>query len=580
MLSLRKSLLFIIFNVFFIFSINSYSQCGISGLEATNISCIENATYEYDLNFVIAQSTLDSFNLYINDDFKGRYSPYQLPLHVVSDKFYDTDEDIVKVEDAGNEDCFEQIIISNPCGCAQFDFEFTKINCTDTTFDLLIDFNYLHTADSFDIGRKDFSYGTHAYKDLPLVIGPFPVTDTTYRLFQLDKEDFLFCFLETPISAKACPPCNMSELNMLSYECDNDFRKNITFTVNYTNPGSDKYNIFVNNDFYTSLDFKYSTMIDSVTMQDTFEIGPIDIACDSNLIIRIENAENPDCSITEDFHSLCCEFCQLGDLQFRDIECVSDSSFDFILEFNYSNNKLDSFELTSSNGMLNKYSINDLPLHFTDYPITDTGLDTINISMDKGRCSVSGILEFPFCDYYGCNMENISYEVTFDTIESYWITLDFNSNNTSDSFSIHGNGKDYGNFTYDELPVTLGPYNCNDSLQLEYVIKDLEVEDCYTVLEPGMITCPPNSVHDYELLNEWVIIYSMDSKTVNIYSENSIFNNAALDVYDIKGTKLMNYKLQNGLHSTKFKLEDLNTGIYLLRLTNAGKIKTLKIFVE
>lgn len=579
MLSFKKTLFFLSFNLLFIFSINSYSQCGISGLELSNVNCIENATYQYDLNFVVAQSTLDSFNLYINDDFKGRYSPLQLPLHVISDKYYDTDEDIVKVEDADNEECFEETSISNPCGCAQFDFEYTKINCTDSTFNIMIDFNYLHTGDSFDIGMIRSPFGTHAYKDLPFEIGPFYSADTTYLLFLADKSDF-FCFLETPLDGKSCPPCNMSDLDMISYECDNDFKKNITFTFNYTNPGSDKYNIFVNNDFYASFDFKYSTIIDSITMRDTFEIGPVAIDCDSTLIIRIEDSENPDCAITEDYNSLCCEFCELGELQFRDIECISDSSFNFILDFSYSNNTLDSFELTSSSGMLNKYSVNDLPLHFTDYPVTDAGFDTLSVSMDKGRCSSSGIIEFPFCDYYGCNLENISYEVTFDTIESYWITLNFTSNNTSDSFSIQGNGIHYGNFNFNELPVTLGPYNCKDSLQLEYIIKDLEVEDCYIVLEPDMVTCPPNYVHDFEILEDWIIRYSVDSRIVNIYSTNSIFNDAKVDIFDIKGLKLNSYKLPNGLHSAKLRLDDLNTGIYLLRLSNDGKIKTRKIFVK
>jgi len=579
MLSLKNIIIFLSFNIAVLSGINSYSQCGISGLELSNENCIENASYEFELNFVVAQSSLDSFNVYINDDFKDRYSTNDLPVHIISDKFYDTDEDIVKVEDSNNSDCFEETSISNPCGCAQFDFEYSKINCTDSTFDLMIDFNYLYTGDSFDIGMIRSPFGSHAYKDLPFKIGPFYIADTTYLLFIADKSDF-FCFMETKVDGDACPPCDIRDLDLLGYECDNDFKKSLSFTINYTNPGSNSYDIMINNEYYTTMDFKYQTRIDSVTMQDTFYIGPIDIDCDSTLLVRIEDTDYPDCGTSEDYHSLCCPFCEISDMQFRDIECNSDSSFNFILDFTYSKNTLDSFNLTSSNGMSDRYSVEDLPLHFNGYPITEHGFDTINICMDKGRCCSSGIIEFPFCDYFGCNIENATYEITFDTIESYWITLDFNSNNTSDSFSIRGNGLNYGNFGYNELPVTFGPYNCKDSLLLEYIIKDLNVEDCDFVLEPEMVICPPNYVLDIDILENWIIRYSMDSHLVNIYSTNSVFNDAKVDIFDLKGIKLDSYELPNGLHSTKIRLNDLNTGIYLLRLSNEGKIKTKKIFIE
>ena len=579
MLSAKKTIYFLSFYLIFIFSTNLYSQCGISGLELSNATCIENAAYEFDLNFVVAQSTLDSFNVYINDDFEGRYSPLQLPLHIISDKYYDKEEDIIKVEDSNNAECYEETNIINPCDCAQFDFEYTKVDCTDSTFNLMIDFNYLYTGDSFDIGMIRSPFGSHAYRDLPLKIGPFTSADTTYLLFIADKSDF-FCFKETSIDGHSCPPCNIYNLDMITYECDNNFKKYITFKFNYTNPASDSYNIFVNNEFYDSRNYKFETIIDSVTMQDTFRIGPVDIDCDSILLVKIEDHDNQDCSTIEDYHSLCCEFCEIGDLQFRDIECNSDSSFNFILDFNYANNTLDSFKMTSSNGLVKKYSTEELPLHFINYPITSQGFDTISICMDNGRCCSSDILEFPSCEYFGCNIENIKYEITFDTIESYWVTLNFNSNNTSDSFSVQGNGIHYGNFNYNELPITLGPYNCKDSLILEYIIKDLEVEDCDIVLEPDMVICPPNYTQDLDILENWIIKYSIDSRIVNIYSTNSVFNNAKIDLFDIKGLKVNSYKLSNGLHSSKLRLDDLKPGIYMVRLLNDGKIKTKKIFIR
>ncbi|HHH54873.1 MAG TPA: T9SS type A sorting domain-containing protein [Bacteroidetes bacterium] len=665
---IKNLLLFISFSFFLTSSVELSSQCGINGIDISNIQCVENATYEFDLNLIVTDGSLDSFKVLINNNFQGQYSPDDLPIHIINSFFSGNESDIIRIEDIFNEDCFDEAEVNNPCGCALFDYSYSKLHCNDSTFNIIFDFKYFNTEDSFDIGMINSPFGTHSYKDLPLEIGPFYIADTTYLLNIFDNAPLSFCFLEMPIPADSCTTCNIHDIELLSYECDDDFNKYIDFVFEYNNPSSEKYNIFVNNKFYKTNDYLFQNIMDSTAIQDTFHIGPIDIRCDSILRLKIEDSENPQCNSLFEIDSICCanceigeikvrdkkytgdsklgfildfdyyrnrtdsfelsssngmvrkystkdlpvmitdysvgendfdtlticmdngnccnsvilEFpqCEIGELKFRDKKCTSDSTFDFFLNFNYARNRSDSFKLISSNGLKSKYSLKNLPLHIQNYPVGESGFDSLTVCIDNNKCCSHGLLEFPDCTNFDCNITDINFEILYDTIESYWVILNFDNENTSDSFQIKGNGIDYGHFSYNELPVKLGPYNCSDSLLLEYVIKDLELEGCKNVIEPGMVQCPPNDVLNITAGSNYIISYLMNSKILKIDSEKIFTGNASISVYNIYGQKVKQYKLPKGTNHAQFNLDINNTGIYFVKMKNGSESKGKKIFVE
>lgn len=72
----------------------------------------------------------------------------------------------------------------------------------------------------------------------------------------------------------------------------------------------------------------------------------------------------------------------------------------------------------------------------------------------------------------------------------FFISLDFEFNATSNQFTVSGNGNNYGLFTYNQVPLILGPFNGNPNAptQLEFVVRDAVFPDC---VDEVVIVVPP-----------------------------------------------------------------------------------------
>ena len=99
-------------------------------------------------------------------------------------------------------------------------------------------------------------------------------------------------------------------------------------------------------------------------------------------------------------------------------------------------------------------------------------------------------------DAIDCNPNNCEiFSVTLDpecTGSNFVVHLDFEYDNPpSDSFSVTGNNLDYGNFAYNQLPITLGPLNGSSNIKWEFNIADTESGTCNTTAVLGIYNCPP-----------------------------------------------------------------------------------------
>ncbi|HRP83667.1 MAG TPA: hypothetical protein PLC76_03015, partial [Saprospiraceae bacterium] len=60
---------------------------------------------------------------------------------------------------------------------------------------------------------------------------------------------------------------------------------------------------------------------------------------------------------------------------------------------------------------------------------------------------------------FECEIGNVVLDATdCDDGGKFYVSINFDYANVSDSFKIVGNGQYYGNFSYADLPVTLGPF--------------------------------------------------------------------------------------------------------------------------
>ncbi len=111
------------------------------------------------------------------------------------------------------------------------------------------------------------------------------------------------------------------------------------------------------------------------------------------------------------------------------------------------------------------------------------------------------------------------------------------------SFSLRGNGEEYGVFKYQELPVFLGPFTAGLRDSLEFIATDLMYEEC---MVEAVISGSPcrESCFTSDLLHE---ILRCDSNTfdIKLYTSTDLYPS---DSFKLKG---------NGQHYGKYAYEDL-----------------------
>ena len=74
----------------------------------------------------------------------------------------------------------------------------------------------------------------------------------------------------------------------------------------------------------------------------------------------------------------------------------------------------------------------------------------------------------------------------------FHVSINFNHTGNSDSFNLVGNGKHYGKFSYNQLPVTIEGLAADCHTSYEFVARDAQTESCVTFVELGTKCCNNN----------------------------------------------------------------------------------------
>ena len=96
-----------------------------------------------------------------------------------------------------------------------------------------------------------------------------------------------------------------------------------------------------------------------------------------------------------------------------------------------------------------------------------------------------------FCYYLQSNCAvhevTVSYNCTPNGI--FYVDLNLDYQNTSDSFHVAGNGNNYGTFAYQDLPISLGPFQGDGQTDYEFVAIDQQNPNCQNFIELGPVDC-------------------------------------------------------------------------------------------
>ncbi|HQW95504.1 MAG TPA: T9SS type A sorting domain-containing protein, partial [Saprospiraceae bacterium] len=153
--------------------------------------------------------------------------------------------------------------------------------------------------------------------------------------------------------------------------------------------------------------------------------------------------------------------------------------FNMWLNCNHDNTS-DFFDLYIDGGLIGQYAYSQLPINLTQL-VGDGAFHVYKfIDINNGDCKVIKDIKHPNCSQGGeCNLSELTLTPSNCNSEGqFYVEIDFDYENTSDSFKIQRNGHNYGYFSYEDLPIVLGPFDGNSSTVYEFLVKDQANPNC------------------------------------------------------------------------------------------------------
>lgn len=89
-----------------------------------------------------------------------------------------------------------------------------------------------------------------------------------------------------------------------------------------------------------------------------------------------------------------------------------------------------------------------------------------------------------------CAIEDVTVVQSDCDGSQFWVTLNFTFDDVgNDGFTVQGNGANYGNFSYADLPVLIGPMEGDGSTIYEFIAIDNQFSDCSGFTGIGPVSC-------------------------------------------------------------------------------------------
>ena len=340
----------------------------------------------------------------------------------------------------------------------------------------------------------------------------------------------LFLFTAALTSLGAQQVCT---IGAFSYELEREGNEH--FVIKITKPSNltQAYNVYVNGEKQ-----EHPTVING----GPFYYGPFPIDCSVAYELYIERIDNESCNITANIGQVCSlpDDCGFKDIRHEILACDG-VELKLLLDFDPVNTNNLGFDLVAGNGdYLGFFLYEDLPVTFA-YPYVDGAVASLFISdNDNDACTV----KYDFVIDCEPNDECHIFDITYTVPECnpngiVYVGLDFEYINVGESFTVSGNGLDYGTFSYADLPIKVGPILPQCDKEYEFVIRDKEKQDCGNYIDDVRICCPGECIEpSFEIVNlectSDELFMKLELTSDLLYESLNIFiNNMKVENYEI-----------------------------------------------
>ncbi|MGB0932487.1 MAG: choice-of-anchor V domain-containing protein, partial [Chitinophagales bacterium] len=391
-------------------------------------------------------------------------------------------------------------------------------------FDVVIDFDVSDVGanNTFTIEGNSTNYGTFNYNNLPITLSDLDGDNTTIYAFTVTDTNDANCTTINTLGMVDCPSCVISNLTATAQACQIDGAFDVVIDFDVANGGA-------NNTF---------TIAGNSTNYGTFNYNnlPITIAD-----LDGDNSTNYDFTVTDTNFSNCnanvnlgvvdCPVCSITNLTSTAQACEADGTFDVIIDFDVVDAGGTMFSVQGNGNTYGLFSYASLPITIVDLE-GDNSTDYEFIVTDNtiASCSASTNLGLIGCPVCSIN-DLVVTQGDCQTDGTFSVTIDFNAvNPVSSSFSIAGNGNDYGSFLYANLPIIIENLVGDNSTDYEFEVTDNDLLTCSASANLGVVNCPVCSIND-------LVVTQGDCQADGTFSVTIDFNavNPASSSFTIEG---------------------------------------------
>jgi len=450
--------------------------CELGEIKVIDKYCEDSGQRFVKLDFEYA-GVSDSFYLFENNELVARYNYNHLPIKVELDPTSNTARTQLTVVDAKADGCAAEIIIEafpcEPDDCHLGPIKIVDRSCDDGVLFLGIDFTYERVSESFVLLQNGNEIGTYRYDQLPIEVGPYypPIEPGAIVLTAVDSEQ-RDCRTDLRLPALFCTDdCELGSLKLEQTECD--AAGTYFVTLNFEYPDADgRFRLIQNGD--TLGQFAYAEL--------PIRLGPFNEPKPNGLLVQVQDLEKEQCVQNGFINNLGCtiEPCVLYDLKTDDFECLEDGTYHMTLFYRSEGLREDQVLVaTFSSGYQFRFMAGENPVRITDIPLPATKQDVVTLCAANSPESCCITIDYDVPCRNTCGLSNLEVKASdCDAEGRFDLLVDLDYMDVSDGFTLFLNGRAYGNYTYDELPIRVGNLSSGPGKIYQVTVRDFRNFEC------------------------------------------------------------------------------------------------------
>lgn len=272
------------------------------------------------------------------------------------------------------------------------------------------------------------------------------------------------CCVSVKVPKPKCPECELGELVIKTAPCNEKGEVYAYLDFKHFRTNSD-YFVLVQNGKEIAK-YKYSELpirlIYPSPQKDTIKLEVYDSnnrACSTKGIIKPFACKPP---------------CSLSDISVTEIKCNNDGTYSMLLKLK-ANNADSVLWLQTSTGFETRFKFTGQAVRIDKIPLPKNSRTDWIVVCDKNSpdCCIKWLYEVP-CVQSTCEFGALKLEQVCLPTGGYYVTLNFERKNVGNFFNVYVNGKLYGTYNYNLLPLRLGQIVSADVAVLEVKVEDKE----------------------------------------------------------------------------------------------------------